>query len=643
MAKPRASGGSKGAQGKSLKKTLKPSGGRGKYLKNKPAKNKPKGGGKGGYKKQNAKKVAGKDAKGGKKDGKNPVAKGSGKGKEDSRVAKRKAAAPAEEEDDGKKGKFLTVKQKRRKEVTTLYSELINPGRTRKPDVIVAEVLVLLKERSGNLAEYCSKHMGARVVEACLKWGSRLQRRELLTTFKEHLPKMAQDRYGHQVVLKILLYSSRTSKERKPTEEEKKAQAQNMKEILGRFSGKNLHSTFYHRHGCKVINGIYHSDVVSAKEKRRILHDIAMPQAVALQSAEMPGSRPLRELLKSEEHSVQQRADIVAHLLEAAERCVDKELLGYELVHVLFQAVTELASETQLTELGEKCMDGAPYLLSSKAGAEAVLRLLGVASAKQRKAFCRDLKGKFSALTKNAVDYTVMMRLASTVDDTVMLVKGMIEEWKKDLEEICFDKYGHKVLAWLLRPDDKRIFSPYEQKCVGYPAPTSLKAAETRRQELVRAIRPPLRAVLLSKALEAAADLHAKDLLVAYLSADWDAELVEALVAAGEQEAKNADLGLLGNGTATTTLIVLLKLEPEKDGQLAQSLWKRCLQPQLTAAASSRCAFLLLALLKRGGPLGDTVKAALRTQRKAIEKAVAVAEAAGGQVNGAQKLLSELK
>lgn len=557
---------------------------------------------------------------------------------------KRKADADTAPDTDKKGKATLTAKKQKRKEVTTLYNELINPGRTRKADVCVNEILEILGKRSGTLAEYCSKQIGARVVQACLKWGTRQHRRQLLTGFKEHLPKMALDRYGHQVVLKILLYASKTSTDRKPTDEEKKAQAQNIREILDRFTGKNLHATFYHRHGCKVINGIYFSEAVGTKEKRRMLHDIAIPQAVALLRPELPGSQPLRQLLRSSELTEKQRKEVQQHLLEAAERAIEKELLGYDIVHLLFQALCDVASETQLTELAEKCMGGAPYLLSSKPGAEAILRLLGVANAKQRKALCKDLKGKFADLAKNAVDYVVMIRLATTVDDTVLVVKSMITEFIQDIDELCFDKYGHKVLSWLFRPDDKHLFSPYERECVALPAPTSLKAPETRQLELVRAIKPSIRKVFLARPLEAAADLHAKDLLAAYLASDWDVELLEALLVEAEQAAQTDDFGLLDNGTVTTTLIVLLKLQPDKGRKpdLASELWQRCLEPQLVTASSTRCAFVLLALLKGGdASLRESVLAAVRSKRAKIEKAATAAEARGAKAGGARKLLAE--
>merc|ERR1719382_1252029 len=121
---------------------------------------------------------------------------------------------------------------------------------------------------------------------------------------------------------------------------------------------------------------------------------------------------------------------MMENLREVVEKAVDKELLGFDIVHLIFQAFCEDASEAQLKDLADKCMAGAPYLLSSKPGAEALLRLLGVATAKHRRSLLRDLKGKFVALATNSVDYTVMMRLLNTVDDTVCLGKTVLAEWE---------------------------------------------------------------------------------------------------------------------------------------------------------------------------------------------------------------------
>lgn len=148
----------------------------------------------------------------------------------------------------------------------------------------------------------------------------------------------------------------------------------------------------------------------------------------------------------------------MSHLREAVEKVVDKELLGCDITHFLFQAYCEHCTEDQLKDVAAKCMPGAPYLLSSKPGAEALLRVLGVVNAKQRKDFCRELKGKFAALASNAVDYVVMIRMACTVDDTVLLSKTMLAELIPELPTLCFDKYGHKVVAWFFKPGKSACF-----------------------------------------------------------------------------------------------------------------------------------------------------------------------------------------
>lgn len=562
------------------------------------------------------------------------------------RGTKRKAEDDSSDEDeekgaDKKKGaRPLTEKRKRRKEVTKLYGELINPGRERKAEVVVGELLELLKQRKDGLEEYCSKELGSRVVQALLKWGTIKQRRAVLLALKEHIPKLAVDRYGHVVVLKLLAYVSRTSKERKPSDEEKKAQTQNLRDLMESFRGKNLHSIFYHRHGCKIVNAIYFSESVKTTEKRRLFHEVAVPVSVAMRRSELPGSKTLRELITATDLSADQRQAMLSHLREAVEKAVDKELLGYNIVHLMYQVYCEHASEAQLKDLAEKCMPGAPYLLSSKPGAEAMLRLLGVVSAKDRKTLLKDLKGKFPALAMNSVDYLVMMRICSTVDDTVLLGKTMLAEWAEEMEELCFDKYGHRVLAWLFCPGDKHLFSPYELQSLALPAPTSIKEPEKRRQELVRQLRPLVRKVLLAAPLKAAADVCAKDLLIASLSQDWDAEVVEALLNDSAKAADDKQMGFLNSGTAVTALLVLLKLEPA-DGScpLALPLWRRVLEPHLEQAVTSRCAFVILALLKKGGEVGEAVLKTLRSKRKKVEEALKASKAKGVEVKGAQQLL----
>mmetsp|Transcript_47990 Transcript_47990/g.89862 ORF Transcript_47990/g.89862 Transcript_47990/m.89862 type:complete len:226 (+) Transcript_47990:1-678(+) len=217
----------------------------------------------------------------------------------------------------------------------------------------------------------------------------------------------------------------------------------------------------------------------------------------------------------------------------------------------------------------------------------------------------------------------------------------MVAEWIKEIESLCFDKYGHKVLAWILQPDDKHIFSPYERKCAAMPSPTSLKAPEARRQELLRPLKPAIRSVLLKAPLKAAADMHAKDLLAAYLAADWDALLVQGLLAAVQQEVAKEGLGLMNDGTVINTFLVLMKLDTDEGEKMKQPLWESCLKSHIVAAASGRSCFLLLAMLKGSQKLKESILGAVLAEKSGIEKALQAAEGSGSKVTGARNLLAE--
>merc|ERR1719408_405547 len=102
--------------------------------------------------------------------------------KEKANKLKRKASVSVDAEEDAEekdetKGskKPLSAKKAKRKEITVLYAELTNPGRERKAEEIVKEILELLSSRTASLTEYIASKIGSRVVQACLKWGTRKQ------------------------------------------------------------------------------------------------------------------------------------------------------------------------------------------------------------------------------------------------------------------------------------------------------------------------------------------------------------------------------------------------------------------------------------------------------------------------------------
>lgn len=444
------------------------------------------------------------------------------------------------------------------------------------------------------------------------------------------------------MILKLLTYLSKTASQRTPTADEIKERSQYINELLQVFEGHHLKPLFFHKFGCKVINGIYFSKCIKFKEKRRILSKIMIDRKIALTRPEPPGSISLRTLLTDKELPQEERATLMSHLVEIIDKLVDKEMLDQSIVHFVLHTYCEFASDKQMESLVEDAIGAVPHLLASKPGAEAALRILGFASAKQKKVFCHDVKGKFTALAMNSVNYVVMIRLLTTVDDTKMLGSTVIDELIPDMKEIVFSKYGHKVLAWVLMPSWSRIFSPYDKMCATLPSPKSLKSADTRRAELLRKLKPPIHKVLMDAPATAAADCYAKNVLLSYLATDWDHMLLENLLGALEAEKENDDLGLLDDKLTTMTLRALLELEPEgQDPGLAVELYQRCFEARLKAIVTSRSVFALSAIVAKS-PYG-LVANHLRAREKEISKAIKDAEEQGLNVKAARALLDGLK
>lgn len=591
---------------------------------------------------------------------------------------------------------------KRKKTLHTMnqiYSRLINPhGEGRDAQELVRDLIGKVQEETmvvGGMEKFGCSQDGSRVLQACLKWGSAKERRRITDLLVEHIRAMAADRYGHKTVLKLFTYGIKFATSRVPTEEERRSRKEALAKLLKPFCSdrKKLAQLFFQKFGCAVVNHVFHMEALSRAQKWCLLNTVAVPPAYALQPP--PGfseAEPLVKAVANPQASEAQAKELLRHLRDVCDRCVDKELLCFDVVHEFFAALCKsspstpegkgaeeaekaaAAEDEEMNSLAEQVAEGAHHLLASKPGAEAFNRLVGYFPAKQKKAFCKTLKGKFMALATNSVDYLVLMRLQQVTDDTVMIGSTMLGELlqAEAIRELAFDKYGKKVLLWLLAPGSTRFFSPYELAQTGLPAPCSMKAEKTRRAELLKAALPKLRKALLedeagkatassssSKGgaepvgsdnapllLRCAADKNARDLLNAVVDVGGDqgdhavglafVEAAASAWASGKEEL----VGLLDSGTTVATVLGLLK--GAGGTAIAPKLWAECVKPQLSRLVVSHWAFVVLELCKRSDTQQQALSA-LQGEKERLRKAAKAGAASGQSVKGVAALLDILQ
>nr|PUA91486.1 hypothetical protein TGBR9_314480B [Toxoplasma gondii TgCATBr9] len=124
---------------------------------------------------------------------------------------------------------------------------------------------------------------------------------------------------------------------------------------------------------------------------------------------------------------VETRKLTMEHIASLLQKFVDKELLDKAPVHRMLKIYTRLANEEQINAVLQMTVEGFLRLASTKDGVDAMVRLLGYATAKQRKAIVKEMKKVMVSMTTNPVDYLLVLRLLCTVDDTKLLRDVLIK------------------------------------------------------------------------------------------------------------------------------------------------------------------------------------------------------------------------
>lgn len=456
----------------------------------------------------------------------------------------------------------------------------------------------------GKLADYISNPKGSRQFQQFIKLGTKEHRNSAVDALCKQVPDLAmRNIYALLTLEKIVTYGLKT--------DDTFTSDKFLKPVM--TDRKIVEQLMFHRLGCKFLNKLYLHPSIKPALKKQMLEIVLIPRAI--------------EVLGDSKEKLRQ------HYLETAKKCVDKELLGFEIIQrLLKQAVCDFPIKDDQPfneELLGMAADGLPHLLSSRDGVVAAIKLLGVANSKQKKNIIKELKGKFAEMAKNSVTNVVILRLLDCVDDTVLVGKSVLSELVGGTDysvglELIKDAAGRIPFLYAMEglemksgrlylQQDRLLLSESEVR-------TALKEKSVRQSEILSKILPSIIKIVKSNMTTLIQDENAKDVVVAAIRASESDQEKSELVALAMESLRSIDMGSITQPTVTAVNSLI------RDSNGSRLCWSHIVSSlkdvsELVQICSGLGSFVLMNLVKsNNAQVVESVKSALYAVRSKLDE-----------------------
>ncbi|CAZ80289.1 unnamed protein product [Tuber melanosporum] len=498
---------------------------------------------------------------------------------------------------------------------------------------LIAELGQLIKGRVNGLV---FRHDASRIVQSALKYGDKTTKTNITTELKGSYVSLAQSSYGKYLVVKILHYGT----------------PENRKMVVQEFYG-HVRKLTKHREAALVIEDVFR-EYATPQQKSALLQEFYGVEFAIFKDLKHKPS--LKELL---EKSPEKRTVIMKSLFDQIHGVIKKGATIFTILHkaMLEYTLNTRAGTTETTEFMELVKEHVADIAFTKDGSQVVIRCMALGTAKDRKVMIKALKPEAISLARSEYGYLVLLSILETVDDTVLVVKSLLPEFQKRLQELACDKYGRTPLLY--------PFSERHPRVVPRPAlavleeieklreSTSKKDPATRQSELRTHFSQPFLQCIAEHAEELIRDSFGCQFITEVLlgSTGDKSPALQALASTAAGNPKTADDGddphvvntaavgrmyktLVTGGHYSSKENKVISITPPLN--FHSLLWEQ-IRPHVNAWAAGAGSFVVVALLEAEGfPARQEVVKALN--RKKLRKA---AEEAGNK--GANVMLGILE
>ncbi|KAF5897943.1 pumilio 3, partial [Clarias magur] len=403
---------------------------------------------------------------------------------------KRKFSADHKNSDEGseeKKPKWNEFKQKKKElkqnrqqnERKETY-QIVNRAKqvwemVRRKDCDADKRAKLMKELQelvrGKIKTIAFAHDSTRVLQCFIQFGNDKQRQEVFDELKDHFVELSKSKYARNIIKKFLMYGNKNQ----------------VAEVMVAFKGK-VRQMLRHSEASSVVEYAY-NDKAILSQRLMLTEELYGNTFQICKSSACP---TIEKVLESNPDKVE---SIMEEMKQILTPMAQKEaVIKHSLVHKVFLDFFLHAPEKQRTEMIESIRESVVYMAHTHDGARVAMHCLWHGTAKDRKVIVKTMKTYMAKFATGEYGHLVLLAAFDCIDDTKLVKQAIISELVSSLAEVISNKYGKKVLLYLLSPRDPAHLLPEIVQLLekGDSNAHSKKDMAVRRRELLEAVSPPL-------------------------------------------------------------------------------------------------------------------------------------------------------
>ncbi|XP_056180902.1 pumilio homolog 3 isoform X1 [Falco biarmicus] len=323
----------------------------------------------------------------------------------------------------------------------------------------------------GKIKSLAFAHDSTRVIQCFIQYGNEKQRQETFEELKDSLVELSKSKYSRNIVKKFLMYGTKPQ----------------VAEIIRSFKG-HVKKMLRHAEASAVVEYAYNDKAIL--EQRHMLTEELYGNTFQVYKTPV-----IPTLDKVVDAHPEKREAILDEMKQILTPMAQKEaVIKHSLVHKVFLDFFTYALPKQRSEMIEAIREAVIYLAHTHDGARVAMHCLWHGTPKDRKVIVKTMKTYIEKIAMGEFSHLVLLAAFDCIDDTKLVKQLIISEINAALPNIINNKYGKKVLLYLLSPRDPAHFVPEIITLLqqGDGNAYSKKNTELRRRELLEAISSPL-------------------------------------------------------------------------------------------------------------------------------------------------------